>query len=129
MNYPSKEIIKRIRNMYPTGCRVELVRRDDLQAPPIGTHGTVIGVDDTGSILVDWDNGSGLNGVYGEDLARRICPICGGPMSEHPALSRRDNRTEICSDCGTREALADLGMDEEDQDAVIAEIQRLSDQK
>lgn len=34
---------------------------DGVQAPPIGAAGTVIGVDDMGSILVHWDNGSGLN--------------------------------------------------------------------
>ena len=45
---------------------------DDPQAPPVGTKGTVIAVDDIGSILVHWDNGSGLNVVYGEDSARRI---------------------------------------------------------
>ena len=45
---------------------------DDLQAPPIGTKGTVRGVDDTGSIMVDWDNGSGLNVVYGEDEVRKV---------------------------------------------------------
>lgn len=45
---------------------------DDLQAPPIGTKGTVIGVDDTASIMVAWDNGCGLNVVYGEDSCRKI---------------------------------------------------------
>lgn len=57
---------------YPVGCRVELVRMDDVQAPPIGTKGTVYGVDDTGSILVNWDNGSGLNVVYGIDSCRKV---------------------------------------------------------
>ena len=40
---------------------------DDLQTPPRGTHETVQGVDDLGSILVHWDTGSSLNVVYGED--------------------------------------------------------------
>ena len=52
--------------------RVELLRMDDVQAPPIGTLGTVLGVDDTGSLLMRWDNGSGLNVVYGEDLVRKV---------------------------------------------------------
>ena len=47
--------------------RVRLVRMDDIQAPPIGTEGTVKGVDDIGSVMVAWDNGSGLNVVLGED--------------------------------------------------------------
>jgi hypothetical protein len=45
---------------------------DDVQAPPIGTKGTVIGVDDTASVMVRWDNGSGLNVVYGEDSCRKL---------------------------------------------------------
>ena len=45
---------------------------DDIQAPMIGTKGTVIGVDDIGSIMVSWDTGSNLSVVFGEDLCRRI---------------------------------------------------------
>jgi len=72
MTFPSKETVERVRRQYPVGCRVELVRMDDMQAPPVGTKGTVVGVDDTASVLVNWDNGSGLNVVYGEDYCRRI---------------------------------------------------------
>jgi hypothetical protein len=71
-NFPSRETVERIRKQYPAGCRVELVRMDDIQAPPIGTKGIVTGVDDTGSIMVRWENGSSLNVVYGEDLCRKI---------------------------------------------------------
>ena len=71
MKFPSKEIVEKIRRQFPVGCRVELIRMDDVQAPPIGTKGTVTGVDDTASIMVNWDNGSGLNVVYGEDSCRR----------------------------------------------------------
>jgi hypothetical protein len=45
---------------------------DDVQAPPVGTRGTVRGVDDIGSIMVNWDNGSGLSVAYGEDYAVKI---------------------------------------------------------
>ena len=45
---------------------------DDVQAPPIGTKGTVEGVDDTASLHVAWDNGSHLNVIYGEDEAHMI---------------------------------------------------------
>ena len=72
MNFPSKETLKRLKSEFPAGCRVELIRMDDVQAPPSGTEGTVIGVDDIGDIMVRWDNGSGLNVVYGEDLCVRI---------------------------------------------------------
>ncbi len=72
--FPSRETVERVRRQYPSGTRVELVRMDDIQAPPVGTLGTVLGVDDTGSLLMKWDNGSGLNVVYGEDLVRKIGP-------------------------------------------------------
>lgn len=72
MKFPSKEIVERVRAEYPAGTRVELVRMDDSQAPPIGTKGTVQGVDDTGSIMVKWDNGSSLHVVYGEDECKKI---------------------------------------------------------
>ena len=71
-NWPSRETVERIRKQYPAGSRVELIRMEDEQAPPIGTNGTVIGVDDIGSIMVQWDNGSSLNVVYGEDCCRKI---------------------------------------------------------
>ena len=51
---------------------IELVKMDDCQAPPIGTKGTVLGVDDIASIMVAWDNGSGLNVAYGEDICRKL---------------------------------------------------------
>lgn len=45
---------------------------DDIQAPPLGTEGTVVGVDDTGSLLMHWDNGSNLNVVYGADEVEKV---------------------------------------------------------
>lgn len=67
-----RETIERLRREYPIGCRVELIQMEDVQAPPIGTKGTVRGVDDIGSIMVSWDTGSSLSVVYGEDSCRRI---------------------------------------------------------
>ena len=72
MRFPSKEIVEKIRSDYPAGTRVALVQMDDVQAPPVGTKGTVYAVDDTGSICIRWDNGCGLNAVYGEDIVRKI---------------------------------------------------------
>lgn len=72
MRFPSREIVDKVRKEFPAGTRVELVQMDDIQAPPIGTKGTVRGVDDTASIMVSWDNGSGLNVVYGEDSCRKL---------------------------------------------------------
>jgi hypothetical protein len=67
-----KEILEKLRKEYPPGTRVELIRMEDIQAPPTGTRGTVIGADDIGSIMVSWDNGSSLSVVYGEDSCRKL---------------------------------------------------------
>jgi len=72
MRTPNRNMITRLRDQYPAGTRVELVHMDDRQAPPIGTKGTVLGVDDTGSLIMSWDNGSGLNVIYGEDVVRKV---------------------------------------------------------
>lgn len=75
MRFPNKETVERIRREYPAGARVELVRMEDVQAPPVGTKGTVLGVDDTGSLLMRWDTGSGLNVVYGEDIVKKLSTV------------------------------------------------------
>ena len=72
MGFPNKETVDRICREYPVGTRVVLVRMDDVQAPPVGTKGTVLGVDDTGSLLMRWDTGSSLNVIYGEDIVGKI---------------------------------------------------------
>lgn len=72
MRMISKEALQALRERFPRGARVELVKMDDPQAPPIGTKGTVLGVDDIGSIMVAWDSGGSLNVVYGEDICRKV---------------------------------------------------------
>ena len=51
-----------------------------------------------------------------------VCPKCGAIYHERPAISREDNTTEICPDCGTREALAFLGIGREEQEQIIQAI-------
>ena len=72
MNIPSREIVNQLRNKYPARTRVELTGMDDVQAPPIGTLGIVKGVDDMGSIMVHWDNGSSLSLVYNVDSYKKV---------------------------------------------------------
>ena len=72
MRFPTQAEVDGVRKAYPIGTRVELVSMDDPQAPPVGTHGTVTGVDDTGSLLMAWDNGGGLNVIYGEDTVKKL---------------------------------------------------------
>lgn len=71
--YIRKEELDALRKKYPEGCRVELVKMDDpYRDMPPGLKGVVTGVDDSGSIHVDWQNGSSLAVVYGEDHAVRV---------------------------------------------------------
>ena len=70
MTAPTREQVEALRQKYPTGTRIELLEMDDPQAPPIGTKGTVLGVDDIGSLMVSWDNGSSLNVAYSIDRVR-----------------------------------------------------------
>lgn len=73
MRMPSEELLMHLRNTYPRGCRVRLIHMDDVQAPLVGTEGTVAGVDDMGSIMILWDNGSSLNAVLdGGDVIERL---------------------------------------------------------
>ena len=67
----SKEIIEKLKEIYPSGTRVKLI-----QAPPKGTLGTVYGIDAIGSILVKWDNGSTLNVIFREDIIEKISDKC-----------------------------------------------------
>ena len=52
--------IEFLRMLYPVGCKVVLHHMDDPQAPPSGTVGEVIFVDDIGQIHVKWETGSSL---------------------------------------------------------------------
>ena len=72
MKLLSEAKLRQLQAEFPTGTRIELVSMDDPQAPPVGTKGTVRLVDAIGSLVVDWDNGSGLNVIYGEDVVKKL---------------------------------------------------------
>ena len=57
----------------------------------------------------------------------RICPICGKKYSAFPALSRTDNETLICPDCGTRQALDSLGISDEEIEKILETIHHSTD--
>ena len=72
MKVISRAELERLRETYPKGTRVELICMDDEQSPPPGTLGTVLGVDDIGSLMMAWDNGSGLNVIWQVDTVRKL---------------------------------------------------------
>lgn len=64
---------RRYQSMYPEGTRIMLLSMDDPYAKiPSGTRGTVDFVDDIGTVFVNWDNGSHLGVVPGEDSFRKL---------------------------------------------------------
>lgn len=99
MNDITKEQLEKLRLRYPKGAKVRLVQMDDVQAPPLGTEGEVIEVDDTGTIHVQWATGSTLGAVYGEDkveLLDKVVTICYGKKQE---WSSRNEAIAFYVDC------------------------------
>ena len=72
MKFPNRKTVERLRMEFPKGTRVELIRMDDVQAPPPGTLGIVMHVDDIATIHVRWQNGSSLGLAFGEDVCRIV---------------------------------------------------------
>ena len=67
------EMLKQLRAYYTPGTEVELVRMNDpYREMPPGLRGVVTFVDDTGTVFVNWSNGSSLGVVFGEDECRKI---------------------------------------------------------
>ena len=62
------------------------------------------------------------------EIQFRKCPKCGKLFSERGAVSRVDNITIICSDCGTREALESIGVDETEQEKILDTIHKTINQ-
>ena len=54
----------------------------------------------------------------------KTCPKCGKEYEGYPAISRADNETEICPECGTREALESAGISNEKQEEILKTIRQ-----
>ncbi len=73
MRFPSREEVERIREKYPPGTRVKLIRMEDDPWPvPAGTEGVVDHVDDAGGVHTIWSNGSGLVFIPDHDYVVKI---------------------------------------------------------
>jgi len=57
----------RQQNEVMKGKRIRCISMNDPNPVPSGTEGTVVNVDDVGTIHVKWDNGGGLGLVPNED--------------------------------------------------------------
>ena len=69
----SKKALRELREKYPQGTRVELIKMNDPYNTRLvpGCQGTVRCVDDIGTIHIEWDCGSRLGVVYGEDSCKK----------------------------------------------------------
>ena len=67
------ESLRELRSRFEPGRRVRLIQMNDpyTKLKP-GDEGTVSLVDDTGTIFIDWDSGSRLGVVYGEDRCELV---------------------------------------------------------
>lgn len=74
MRQISNEALNRLRENYPINSRVELIKMNDPYNNKLvpGCRGTVKAVDDIGTIHVQWDCGSSLGVVYGEDACKKL---------------------------------------------------------
>lgn len=70
-----KSIPEMIRKKYPPGTRIVLESMNDPESPPAGTQGSVIAVDDIGTIFVNWDNGSTLPVILTGDSCSAVDEI------------------------------------------------------
>lgn len=59
------------------------------------------------------------------EVMRMICPICGKEYTDRPALSREDNKTEICPMCSSKEAMEAAGWTKEMCDEAIQKLSNI----
>ena len=106
--FPTPEQVEQVRRQYPKGSRVELVWMDDPNAPPIGTKGTVVGVDNIASLMILWDNGSHLNVAYGEDIIR-LLPGLSDTVREQILAIRETGLTNMLDTAAVQRLAYDRG--------------------
>lgn len=73
--FPSSSEVERIKREYPEGTRISLISMQDPHSRlESGDRGTVVAVDDIGTVHMRWDRGGSLGLVYGEDRFRKLTP-------------------------------------------------------
>jgi len=108
--FPNKQEVAALRQKYPHGTVLRLIRMvDDPNPIEPGTVGEVDYIDDAGNIHMIWRNDRTLSLIPGADEFEILptCPKCGEQYSERPAMSRIDS-LPICPMCGYKETVAFL---------------------
>ena len=110
-NFPSKATVEARRARYPKGARIELVSMSDpYREMSFGLRGTVNFVDDTGTVFADWDNGSSLGAVYGEDKIRLLTES--EVVKEQCRKVAKTGRTNMFDTKAAFEIALEMGFDE-----------------
>lgn len=54
---------------------------------------------------IDTSNGNVIymNDINNDNTSKKVCPVCKKVYTDYPAISRKDNKTLICSECGMKE--------------------------
>ena len=102
--------VEEVKKRYSEGDWIQLIEMyDDPQSIESNTKGQIDFIDDIGQLHMKWENGRTLAIIPGVDKFKQICPRCSKIISSRReiALSRKDNYTSICSECGLVEALED----------------------
>ena len=110
---PSPEKVAALRALYPEGTRIELVRmHDDPRPIEPGAKGSVVYVDDAGTIHMRWDNGRSLGLVPSVDEFRVINELTVRPMEPQEELYAFSQ----CSDVQSRTGMVGVYTAEIDDD-------------
>ena len=56
-----------------------------------------------------------------------VCPLCGKVYRGVPALSRVDNQTLVCPDCGIKESLSAIGISDSEIEEILRIVHRYTD--
>lgn len=105
-----RTVIDRLKETYPKGARVELIKMQDPYrnlAP--GEQGTVTGVDDIGTIHVNWDCGSCLGIAYGEDTCKSLVPDFTKRVRDGILAVRDTGLTNMFDSKAVQKIASDLG--------------------
>ncbi len=91
-NFPSKSAIETRKRQYPPGARIELISMTDPYTTLFpGERGFVTGVDDIGTVHIQWDNGSTLGAAYGADEIKTVPYINDTIFAQIMAVRKMEN--------------------------------------
>ena len=62
--------------------------------------------------------------MKGNETVRAVCPLCGSFYLGRPSISRDDDTTLICPDCGIKQALESIGIKEIERERILEIVRK-----